>query len=78
MSSFKFSEDALKRLTTDAVQKVAAKGKQRLKYVTCPVHHSQHQVRWEMDGDTIKTSVSDSCCEELNKVLASETENAIQ
>ena len=78
MSSFKFNEDALKRLTTEVMQDVATKGHGRLQYVTCPVHGSQHQVLWEMHGDTIRASVSDSCCEALNEALVSATERAIQ
>ena len=78
MSSFKFNEDALKRLTGEVMQKVATKGRQRLQVVTCPVHHSRHQVRWEMHGDTIRAGVSDSCCEELNKALVRATRTVIQ
>lgn len=78
MSSFKFNEDALNRLTGEVMQKVAAKGQGRLQIVACPVHHSQHAVHWEMHGDTIRAGVSDSCCEELNKALVSATKQAIQ
>ena len=78
MSSFKFNEDALKKLTTEFMQNVATKGRHRLQYVTCPVHLSRHQVRWEMHGDTIRAGVSDACCEELKKALTSATRQAIQ
>ncbi len=78
MASFKFHDDALKKLTTEVMQRKATQGQQRLQRVTCPVHHSQHAVIWEMHGDTIRAKVNDSCCEELNKALVSATKTAIQ
>lgn len=50
MSSFKFNENALQRLTGKVMHNVATKGRRRLRSVTCPVHHSQYQVRWQMHG----------------------------
>jgi hypothetical protein len=78
MSSFKWNPNAERQITAEVMKNLARKGEQRLRSVTCPVHHSSHPVTWRVQRGEIEVSAAAPCCDEVQRVLNEEARKALR